>query len=75
MIPTLLREIKIVLLGDQSLKKFQIYYYIDVGKTSIAERYVNNNFSVCEPTIGSSYISKSITYKNSNIKFNVTNNL
>jgi len=52
-----MNNIKVVLIGDTA-----------VGKTSIADRFVNNNFSEFnEPTIGAAFLSKTLE----NVKFEI----
>lgn len=52
---------KICIIGDSN-----------VGKSSIAEQYINSKFDPCKPTtIGAAYFSKKIKYKNSNIHLQI----
>jgi len=51
-------EVKLVLLGDAG-----------VGKSSLAQRYVTNNFKpYCETTIGASFMSKMVTVDGVSVK-------
>ena len=55
------REVKVVLLGDTG-----------VGKSSLVLRFVTNNFKPhSESTIGASFMSKTITSNNKQIKFQI----
>ena len=52
---------KVVLLGESA-----------VGKTSLATRFVNNQFSEFEEsTIGAAFLSKALTINNKTIKFEI----
>ena len=55
------REVKVVLVGESG-----------VGKSSIALRFVNNHFkTITASTIGASFLSKSVVFKNNKIKYNI----
>ena len=57
---TATQEVKIVLLGDTG-----------VGKSSLAQRYVTNNFKQCESTIGASFLSKTVVVRNVPVKMQI----
>lgn len=55
------REVKVVLVGESG-----------VGKSSIALRFVNNNFkTITASTIGASFLSKAIIHRGLKIRYNI----